>query len=311
MERLIQAAKAVALVALFAVGGLSHGAVLVPVIPDETGELFMPGMAANVGTTMLIDGSQSAQGQQELWELGEYRVAIENTNAAITAAIDSQRVQIDTFASLRDTSPGNFSGPESNPEIRDLWFHIGPSGNDNLGDRIDFYLSLSQEAASTNGLRPQSQARAILSNAETPDVSPLLFRPEDSAVAEVVVGEMYKLSLTHANFVTDGLLVSSARLHAGLVPGTASAPDPVLAGDYNLDGVVNAADYTVWRDGTSKPYDFDLDGDGNGVIDEGDREILNTWYGSTLPGGNSLAIPEPATALLLGLGVLLLGRSSR
>src|SRR5262249_46463761 len=43
-------------------------------------------------------------------------------------------------------------------------------------------------------------------------------------------------------------------------------PRPALAGDYNLDGVVDTADYSVWRDALYSivtPYSG-ADGDGNG-----------------------------------------------
>jgi hypothetical protein len=36
---------------------------------------------------------------------------------------------------------------------------------------------------------------------------------------------------------------------------------PILPGDYNGDGVVNAGDYTVWRD--TLGTEFDLNGNGD------------------------------------------------
>jgi hypothetical protein len=45
-----------------------------------------------------------------------------------------------------------------------------------------------------------------------------------------------------------------------------------LAGDYNRDGIVNAADYTTWRNSLGEfVANFNAaDGNGNGRIDEGD-----------------------------------------
>ncbi|MEO0531522.1 MAG: hypothetical protein AAF266_13250, partial [Planctomycetota bacterium] len=73
----------------------------------------------------------------------------------------------------------------------------------------------------------------------------------------------------------------------------------VLAGDYNGDGTVNAADYTVWRDSFGSTTDLAADGDGNGVVNEADRDYWAARYGNTA--APPLAIPEPCTTVLLGL----------
>ena len=64
-----------------------------------------------------------------------------------------------------------------------------------------------------------------------------------------------------------------------------------LAGDYNNDGTVNAADYTVWRDGDSP--DSTING-------------YNLWkanYGNT-GSGSSAAVPEPSSVALVLLAAL-------
>lgn len=80
-----------------------------------------------------------------------------------------------------------------------------------------------------------------------------------------------------------------------------------LTGDYNGDGVVNAADYTVWRNsrGATGPG---LAGDGNknlGVDDE-DYQEWRTHYGNSTNNGSEAAVPEPTTLSLLLLAVLAL-----
>ena len=60
---------------------------------------------------------------------------------------------------------------------------------------------------------------------------------------------------------------------------------PALPGDYNLDGSVDAADYTFWRDalGVSfTPYVF-ADGNGDGIVGPEDRDVWVDNFGSTLP----------------------------
>jgi endonuclease I len=60
---------------------------------------------------------------------------------------------------------------------------------------------------------------------------------------------------------------------------------PGLAGDYNGDGFVDAADYTVWRDGISP---------------DNTQAGYNTWathYGESMPQGTS--VPEPTSVLIV------------
>lgn len=68
-----------------------------------------------------------------------------------------------------------------------------------------------------------------------------------------------------------------------------------LTGDYNGDGIVNAADYTVWKDSFGSTVDLTADGDGSGTIDAGDYTVwVNNFGTSSL----SVAVPEPTTWLL-------------
>ena len=78
-----------------------------------------------------------------------------------------------------------------------------------------------------------------------------------------------------------------------------------LLGDYNGNGVVDAADYTLWRDtlGNNVPMGTGADGDNSGKIDAGDYTVWKTNFGSH-NGSGSLAVqtqsvPEPAAAGLV------------
>lgn len=54
-----------------------------------------------------------------------------------------------------------------------------------------------------------------------------------------------------------------------------------IAGDFNRDGTVDAADYTVYRDGLGQSVDpfTSADGDGNGLIEAADRQVWVDNYG--------------------------------
>ncbi|TWT73621.1 hypothetical protein Pla123a_39590 [Posidoniimonas polymericola] len=105
--------------------------------------------------------------------------------------------------------------------------------------------------------------------------------------------------------------------HASLFAvGVLSAPSP-LAGDYNQDGVVNAADYTVWRDnqGTSVVLPNDAT---PGTVTTADYDVWLANYGAGVAGASSRqAVPEPtsilsmAVLLVLALGTPGLFRSNK
>lgn len=82
---------------------------------------------------------------------------------------------------------------------------------------------------------------------------------------------------------------------------------PVVEGDFNGDGTVNLADYTLWRDHLSAfgEYSIHNAGDGLAGVDPGDFALWKTQFGSStqpLPLGSTV-VPEP-TAVVLGGGVL-------
>jgi hypothetical protein len=79
-----------------------------------------------------------------------------------------------------------------------------------------------------------------------------------------------------------------------------------LAGDYNENGVVDAADYTVWRDNlgaAAGTLPNDVDG---GVIGQAQYDTWKQNFGN-VAGSGSLAVttvPEPAAAVLWMLGII-------
>lgn len=73
---------------------------------------------------------------------------------------------------------------------------------------------------------------------------------------------------------------------------------PAASGDYNLDGTVDAADYTVWRNSlgaTVTPY-TGADGDRNGLIEAADYQVWKSHFGQTI------AMPLPASLAIAPRG---------
>jgi GH35 family endo-1,4-beta-xylanase len=83
-----------------------------------------------------------------------------------------------------------------------------------------------------------------------------------------------------------------------------------VTGDYNGDGKVSAADYTVWRDTYGSTTDLRANGDdSNSVIDDDDYQVWLDNFGMVQASGSgasatSAAVPEPATAVLLLMAAL-------
>jgi len=108
-----------------------------------------------------------------------------------------------------------------------------------------------------------------------------------------------------------------ALLGLGPIPGSLinAAQDlrVSLAGDFNFDGTVDAADYTVWRDTLGSTTNLSADGDGDHLVGVGDYAVWKTNFGQHVGSGSTEAspfqdaVPEPASWLLFCVGAAALG----
>jgi hypothetical protein len=85
-----------------------------------------------------------------------------------------------------------------------------------------------------------------------------------------------------------GLAWNTSQLYT---TGILSVASPGLPGDYNLNGIVDAADYAVWRKGLGITYT------------QADYDVWRAHFGQTAGSGAgasaNAAVPEPATLVLL------------
>jgi hypothetical protein len=88
----------------------------------------------------------------------------------------------------------------------------------------------------------------------------------------------------------DGLAIDDFTMGAAFAPG--------LAGDYNANGTVDAADYVVWRNNLNQAVTIPNDITPGTVVAQDFIEWQNRFGFPFGPFGASTAVPEPATVLL-------------
>jgi T5SS/PEP-CTERM-associated repeat protein len=101
--------------------------------------------------------------------------------------------------------------------------------------------------------------------------------------------------------IASDLMWSTWRIH---IDGTLLVTVP---GDYNGDGTVDAADYTIWHDSLGQMGSgLAADGNGNGVVDQGDYNVWKMHFGGHIGSGaaSNAEVPEPAAWLLLVVGMI-------
>ncbi len=83
-------------------------------------------------------------------------------------------------------------------------------------------------------------------------------------------------------------------------------------GDFNGDGTVNLADYTVWRDnlGAANEALINNAGDGQAGVDTADYDVWKTSFATSGAGASASQVPEPSglVILLLAAGAGYVGR---
>ena len=111
--------------------------------------------------------------------------------------------------------------------------------------------------------------------------------------------------------LASGLVWNTSQLYTS---GTLSIN---LPGDYNGNGIVDAADYTVWRDSLGSTTKLAADGDANGIVDASDYFVWTSNFGKSAGSGvgsgsvSSAGVPEPQTVYFLAIGLLFLAAVRR
>ena len=124
-----------------------------------------------------------------------------------------------------------------------------------------------------------------------------------NAVLHLIADNIY-LDLQFTNWSVGG--------GGGFAYNRSPAPIPTTpTGDYNANGVVDAADYVAWRNTSGQTGitpGTGADGNSSGTIDPGDYDYWRARFGNAAGSGSlaatGSAIPEPTAALLLIAGTI-------
>jgi hypothetical protein len=139
---------------------------------------------------------------------------------------------------------------------------------------------------------------------------PWMLTAQGSAGFNPLLTQLQFTSQYEANYTVSNVWIGTAADFFAL-------PSAAL-GDFNGDGTVDAADYSVWRKtlGQSGAL-LAADGNGNGQVDAGDHGVWAAHFGQTVGGGSGFAsfghaaVPEPTTAALVAIGALFAFRRGR
>ena len=140
------------------------------------------------------------------------------------------------------------------------------------------------------------------------DVVTLLLERQNSSSAQTLFASKEATQLATGFPAPAGTY--APRLIMDAVLATAA---PTLAGDYNQDGNVDAADYSVWRDSLGSTGPLPNETESLGTIDQADYDAWKANFGATtagaasrvVPDPGSSAVPEPVTGTMVLCGVFM------
>lgn len=230
-------------------------------------------------------------------------------------SVFGQTIDEDLVFEYSDTTTGQIVQGEviyTGTKVNDLVLIVDPSSGEaqlrntsNASLSLDGYKISSESGALTTGgwTSLETQASADWFEAEESSMTLAELLPEGDEVLGANQG--YNLGALFSTSGEQDLVVEYLQdganvLQAGqvlydLLP---DLPDAHL-GDYNGDGTVDAADYTVWRDSLgSSGAGLAADGDGNNVIDTNDYSIWRANYGNSSGAGSVSSVPEASTGVL-------------
>jgi uncharacterized membrane protein len=185
-------------------------------------------------------------------------------------------------------------------------------GLDLAGWSLKFATGISDDGTTIigNGFNPSGQSeawRAVLSR--TTPLGDIDFDgdvdPQDYAQLTSNLGAT---AANGAVFYADGDLNADGRVDQSDAATLLGLYQGRRQGDFNADGVVNIADYTLWRDNVGQFTGGLADSNGDGWVNGADLAAWRTHFGRALGSLLPFSIPEPAGATLFAIAFLCVSR---
>jgi autotransporter-associated beta strand protein len=145
----------------------------------------------------------------------------------------------------------------------------------------------------------------------TSGFSPALYQSFQIITARNLSGSfsMYQLPVLANNYSWRVLYSTTDITLTVRPPGQSNVVNPV--GDFNLDGIVDAADYTVWRDSIGSTTNFSADANGDQLVNLLDYNLWKAHFGEHYNAGlgngslDTVGVPEPSTFIFVAITVLI------
>lgn len=233
---------------------------------------FSPGQPPNFGSVLTADENA---GRNIFNGTGKCN-ACHTTDAHVSNGVHNIGLDAtNTDVGVNPPGTGQFKAPSlRNVAVRGRFMHDGRFAT--LDEVVQFY----------NGdIQNNPDLDAVL---QTPQQTPLRMGLNVAQRSQLVA---------YLNTLTDNTFLASSLF---------SDPFVTLPGDYTGDGVVNGADYDLWRASYGDTTSLVADGNGDLIVDAADyvvwrNNVGRTWQDLATGGGTSLAsstVPEPASCAL-------------
>jgi hypothetical protein len=198
------------------------------------------------------------------------------------------------------------------------WSGLAMNSAGELMGSVDFFDNSHGSMTQVYDIDPLTGSSSLRFTVNSRDVTGLSYHPETGellAINAFASDDLVRLDLQ------SGAFAKLVDLPGGGPNGLAFTSLPGILGDYNGDDVVDAADYSTWRDafGQNVTPGSGADGSLNGIVDDADLDVWRQNFGAvtnsagaTASSLSSQTAPEPsAFASLLVPAMLLFGRFRR
>lgn len=318
--------------------GRNDGGGTTSIIGTQTGVLLLGGTNTYAGHTAVSFGTIATTGGSAIPDTSRVEFSTRSVwggnNGGVTSTFDTAILRVDASETVGSISGGN--SVRGSVNINGAAVTL-TSGSDNTSSTFDGSVigtgSLRKIGSGTltlNGTKSYIGDTTVEGGVLSTNSASLA----DAADVYLKTGGVFNLNFAGTDTI-DSLFIDGASQAVGTWGGVGSGATNIsallsgtgilqvstvaslgLPGDFNGNLVVDAADYTVWRDHLGAADESSLNGNGNGLngVDQADYDLWKANFGDT-PGSGAVgaaAVPEPATGLLLLIaGVCVAGRVRR